>query len=173
MDLKKYIASINDFPKKEIIFRDVTPILQNPQAYSYVCEKFLEYAKKQNATAIVAPEARGFMFGCPVAVMQNIAFIPVRKPGKLPRETICEEYSLEYGKNVLSMHIDALSSKDRVIIIDDLLATGGTALAAAKLCERLNAKVVGMAFVVDLVDLKGRELLNKYDILTLTEYEGE
>ena len=170
MDLKKYIASINDFPKKGIIFRDVTPILQNPQAYSYVCEKFLEYAKKQNATAIVAPEARGFMFGCPVAVMQNIAFIPVRKPGKLPRETICEEYSLEYGKNVLSMHIDALSSKDRVIIIDDLLATGGTVEATIQLVEQLGGKVIGIAFLIELEALKGREKLKDYNVYSVLTY---
>ena len=113
------------------------------------------------------------MFGCPVAVSLNLGFVPIRKPGKLPRAAVSEEYSLEYGTNTLSMHADALKKGDKVVIVDDLLATGGTALAAAHLCERLGAEVVGMAFLIDLVDLNGRKLLKGYDVYSLMEYEGE
>lgn len=173
MKLNDYIASIPNFPKDGIIFRDVTPILQNHEAFLYTVQKLAQYAKDKGATYIVAPEARGFLFGCPVATKLDIGFIPVRKPGKLPRETIQEAYSLEYGTNTLCMHKDALKPGDKVIIIDDLLATGGTALAAAHLCEQLGAVVEGFAFVVDLVDLKGREILKDYDVYSILEYEGE
>ena len=173
MDLKKHVANIVDFPKKGIIFRDVTPIMQSGEAFCYVTEKFAEYAKSKGATVIVGPEARGFMFGCPVATKLGIGFVPVRKPGKLPRKTINEQYDLEYGSNTLCLHEDALSSNDKVIIIDDLLATGGTALATAHLVEKAGAKVLGFCFVIDLIDLKGKEVLKDYDIFTLLEYEGE
>lgn len=173
MDLKKYIANIVDFPKKGIIFRDVTPIMQDGEAFNYVTNKIAEFAKSKGANVIVGPEARGFIFGCPVATKLNIGFVPVRKPGKLPRETINEEYELEYGTNTLSMHLDALKKNDKVVLVDDLLATGGTALAACHLCEKLGAEVVGVAFVVDLIDLKGKELLHDYDVYTLVEFEGE
>ena len=173
MDLKKYIANIVDFPKKGIIFRDVTPIMQDGEAFNYVTNKIADFAKSKGANVIVGPEARGFIFGCPVATKLNIGFVPVRKPGKLPRETINEEYKLEYGTNTLSMHLDALKKDDKVVLVDDLLATGGTALAACHLCEKLGAEVVGVAFVVDLIDLKGKELLHDYDVYTLVEFEGE
>lgn len=173
MELKNYIANIIDFPKKGIIFRDVTPLFQNGEAFHYACMQIAEYAKKKNATIIAGPEARGFMIGCGVAAILKTGFVPVRKPGKLPREVICEEYALEYGTNTLSMHIDAVKKGDRVLIVDDLLATGGTALASAHLCEKLGAEVVGFAFLIDLVDLKGKELLKDYDVLSLMEFEGE
>lgn len=173
MDLKKYIANIEDFPKKGIIFRDVTPIMQHKEAYQRVTELISDYAKSKNVDYIVGPEARGFMFGCPVATKLNIGFIPVRKPGKLPREVITEDYQLEYGTNTLAMHSDALKKGDKVVIVDDLLATGGTALATAHLCEKLGAEVVGIAFIVDLIDLKGREVLKDYDVFTILEFEGE
>lgn len=173
MELKNYIASIEDFPKKGIIFRDITPLMQNGEAFGCACHRLAEYAKQQGATVIVGPEARGFMFGCPVATTLGLGFVPIRKPGKLPRESVSEEYSLEYGTNTLSMHKDALKKGDRVVLVDDLLATGGTALAAAHLCERLGAEVVGMAFLIDLIDLKGRTLLKDYDVYTLMEFEGE
>lgn len=173
MDLKNYIASIEDFPKKGIIFRDVTPLMQNAEAFKCAVSKMADFAKSKGATIIVGPEARGFIFGCPVATHMNLGFVPVRKPGKLPRATINEEYSLEYGTNTLSIHVDSIKKGDKVVIIDDLLATGGTALAAAHLCERLGAEVVGMAFVIDLIDLNGRKLLKDYDVFSLLEYEGE
>ncbi len=173
MDLKKCIASIEDFPKKGIVFRDITPLMQNGEAFNEACSILADYAKKKGATKIVGPEARGFMFGCPVSTKLGIGFVPVRKPGKLPRATINEEYALEYGTNTLSMHADALKPGDKVVIIDDLLATGGTALAAAHLCERLGATVVGMAFVIDLVDLNGRRILKDYDVFSIMDFEGE
>ncbi len=173
MDLKDYVASIPDFPKKGIIFRDITPILQNGDAFNEATNKLAQYAKKVGATIIAGPEARGFIFGCPVATKLNLGFIPVRKPGKLPRDVISQEYSLEYGTNTLCIHSDALKKGDRVLIIDDLLATGGTAKAACDLVEKAGATVAGLAFVIELVDLKGRELLKDYDVLSLTEFEGE
>lgn len=173
MDLKKYIANIVDFPKKGIIFRDVTPLFQNGEAFSYAVKQIADYAKAKGANVIAGPEARGFMVGCPVATELGIGFVPVRKPGKLPREVVSEEYSLEYGTNTLCMHTDSIKKGDKVLIVDDLLATGGTALASAHLCEKLGATVVGFAFLIDLVDLKGREVLKDYDIFTLMEFEGE
>lgn len=173
MNLSDYIATIPDFPKKGIMFRDITTLLQNGEAFSYAVSKIAEYAKSKGVTVIVGPEARGFMIGCPVATELKIGFVPVRKPGKLPRASISEEYSLEYGTNTLSIHADSLKKGDKVVIVDDLLATGGTALAAAHLCERLGAEVVGMAFVIDLKDLNGRKLLKDYDVCSLLEYEGE
>ncbi|MBQ7640841.1 MAG: adenine phosphoribosyltransferase [Acholeplasmatales bacterium] len=173
MDLRDYVASIPDFPKKGIIFRDITPIIQNGDAFKEATRRLTEYAKAVGATVIAGPEARGFIFGCPVASELNIGFIPVRKPGKLPRAVLTEDYDLEYGKNTLCIHSDALKPTDKVLIIDDLLATGGTARAAAKLVEKAGAKVAGLAFVIELVDLKGRELLKGYNLLTLTQFEGE
>lgn len=173
MNLKDYVASIVDFPKKGIIFRDVTPIMQNKDAYNYAIKELAKIAKEKKATIIAGPEARGFMFGCPVAYEINAGFVPVRKPGKLPREVISEEYDLEYGTNSLQIHIDSIKKGDKVFIIDDLLATGGTALAAVKLIEKLGGEVVGLGFIIDLVDLKGKDKLEGYDVYSLLEYEGE
>ncbi len=173
MDLKKYVATIQDYPKEGILFRDITPLMQDGKAYHYACELITRYAKEKQATMIVGPEARGFIFGCPVAVNLGIGFAPIRKPGKLPRKTISEKYDLEYGTNTLCVHADALKKKDRVIIIDDLLATGGTVLATIHLCEQLGAEVVGVACLIELVDLKGREKLKGYDVYSLMQYQGE
>ena len=173
MDLKKYIANVPNFPKKGIIFRDITPLLLNGEAFNYVIEKFAEFAKQTGANIIVGPEARGFIFGTPVAAKLNLGFVPIRKPGKLPRTTVCIDYELEYGKNTLCVHEDALIPGDKVLIIDDLLATGGTAHAACKLVEKAGAEVVGIAFVIDLVDLNGRQALEDYNVLSLIEFEGE
>ena len=173
MDLTKYIASVPDFPKKGILFRDITPLLQDADAFNYATSKIAEFAKKVGATIICGPEARGFIFGTPVANKLNLGFIPIRKPGKLPREVITEDYSLEYGTNTLCIHKDAFKPGDKVLIVDDLLATGGTAKAACNLIEKAGATVCGLAFIIDLVDLKGKELLKDYDVLTLLEYEGE
>ena len=170
MDLKKYIYDIPDFPKKGILFRDITPLLNNGEAYKYAINQMVEYAKKVKATKILAPEARGFLFGTCVAYELGIPFVPVRKPGKLPREIISEKYDLEYGTNEISIHKDAINKGEKILIVDDLLATGGTVNAVTKLVERCNAEVVGMAFAVELVDLKGRELLKKYDVMSLLKY---
>ena len=155
------------------MFRDITSLIQQSEAFSYAVDLLAKYAKEKGATVIAGPEARGFIFGSAVAYKLGLGFVPIRKPGKLPRKEIKEEYSLEYGTNTLCIHEDALNKDDKVFIIDDLLATGGTALAAAHLIERSNASVAGFGFVIDLIDLKGKELLHDYDVFTLVEYEGE
>ena len=173
MNIKNYIESIPDFPKKGIMFRDITPILAHPEAMRYVTGQIVEFAKKVDANLIVAPEARGFFFGTPAAIEANIGFAPVRKPGKLPRETMSVTYELEYGEDELQMHVDAIHEGDRVLIVDDLLATGGTVDAIVRLVESRKAKVVGIAFVIELEDLKGREKFKDIPVLALTHYEGE
>ena len=170
MNLKNYVASIIDYPKEGILFRDITPLMGNGEAYKYSVDQMTEYAKEKGATIIVGPEARGFIFGCPVATNLGIGFAPIRKPGKLPRKTLEEAYDLEYGSNTLCIHADALKPGDKVIIVDDLLATGGTVKATINLCEKLGATVVGVACLIELVDLKGREALEGYDVLSLMEY---
>ena len=170
MDLKKYVAEIQDFPIEGILFRDVTPLMQDKDAYKACIDALIEYGKKVNADLIIGPEARGFLFGCPVAYGLNVGFVPIRKPGKLPRETINVSYDLEYGSNVLHMHKDAIKPGQRVLIVDDLLATGGTVAAATKIVEELGGTVAGIAFVIELEDLKGRELLEGYDVLSLMKY---
>ncbi|MBN3490494.1 adenine phosphoribosyltransferase [Acholeplasma equirhinis] len=170
MDLKKYIAAVPNFPKDGILFRDITPLMLDGEAYKYAADKFTEFAKQKGATVIVGPEARGFIFGCPVAVNMGIGFVPVRKPGKLPREAVTVTYDLEYGSNALSIHSDAIKKGDKVLIIDDLLATGGTVQATVQLVEKLGGEVVGAAFLIELDDLNGRSLLKDYDILSLIHY---
>lgn len=170
MDLKKFIAEVPDFPKKGILFRDITPLMLNGEAYKFASDQFSNYAKKVEADVIVGPEARGFIFGCPVATELQVGFAPVRKPGKLPRETVTESYDLEYGSNELSIHADSIKPGDKVLIIDDLLATGGTMEATVKLVEKLGGIVVGLAFLIELADLNGRDKLADYDILTLITY---
>lgn len=170
MDLKQYIESIQDFPTEGILFRDITPLMQDGDAFKYACDLIVDYAKKQNADLIAVPEARGFLIGCPVAYSLGIGCIPVRKPGKLPRETVSYKYDLEYGSNELHIHKDAIKPGQKVVIIDDLLATGGTVEAAAKLIEGLGGEVVGCAFLIELEALKGREVLKNYDVYTALKY---
>lgn len=170
MELKKYIASIPDFPKQGILFRDMTPLLQDNEALTCALDKMAEFAKELNADVIVGPEARGFIFGTPVAYKLNIGFVPVRKPGKLPRKTVEFEYDLEYGTNTLCIHEDAIKKGQKVVIIDDLLATGGTVEAAVKLIEKLGGTVVGLAFLMELDDLNGREKLKGYKVESLLHY---
>lgn len=170
MNLRDYIADVPDFPKKGIIFRDITPLMSDGKAYQYAANEFTKFAKDKNATVIVGPEARGFIFGCPVATNLGIGFAPVRKPGKLPRKSISVAYDLEYGSNELCMHEDAIKPGDRVIIVDDLLATGGTIDATVQLVEKLGGNVVGLAFLIELSELNGRSRLANRDILTLIKY---
>lgn len=170
MDLKKYIASIQDFPSEGVLFRDITPLMADGKAFVEATRLFTEYAKKVGAEVIVGPESRGFIFGCPVATNLEVGFVPVRKPGKLPRETISFKYDLEYGSNELHIHRDAIKPGQKVLIIDDLLATGGTIDATVKLVEESGAEVVGCAFLIELMDLKGREKLDGIDIYTILEY---
>ena len=170
MDLKKYIYDIPNFPKEGILFRDITPLLNDGEAYSHVIDLMVEYAKKMGATKIASPEARGFLFGVAVANKLKLPFVPVRKPGKLPRKTIDEKYDLEYGTNTICIHDDAITKEDKVLIVDDLLATGGTVNAAANLVKKAGGNVCGMIFLIELVDLKGSELLKEYNINSIIKY---
>ncbi|MGN1344850.1 MAG: adenine phosphoribosyltransferase [Traorella sp.] len=170
MNLKDYIASVQDFPIKGILFRDITPLMANGEAFREACIQMSDFAKKVGATVIVGPESRGFIFGCPVAKDLGIGFIPVRKPNKLPRETVSIKYDLEYGSNELHMHADSIKKGDKVVIIDDLLATGGTVDATIKLVEKMGGEVVGCTFLIELEDLKGRELLKGYEVNSIMKY---
>ena len=172
MDLKKYIATIEDFPIEGIKFRDITPLMANGAAFKEATDRFVGFAKKVGADVIVGPESRGFIFGCPVAVELEIGFIPVRKPGKLPRETASYKYDLEYGSNELHMHKDGITKGQKVLVIDDLLATGGTIDATVALVNELGGEVVGCGFLIELEELKGRENLEKkgIEVFTILEY---
>jgi adenine phosphoribosyltransferase len=170
MDYKKFIQDVPNFPIEGILFRDITPLMADGNAFRSACAELTEFAKEVEAEVVVGPESRGFIFGCPIANNLGIGFVPVRKPNKLPRETIEVSYSLEYGKNTLCMHKDAIKPGQKVLIIDDLLATGGTIKAAIQLVEELGGIVTGVAFLIELEDLKGRELLKNYRIKTLMKY---
>ncbi len=170
MNLKKYIRNIPDFPKKGIIFRDITPLLQNPKAFRFAILKLSEYFKTKKIDKIVSIEARGFIIGSCLAYELGCGFLPVRKKGKLPYKTISIEYDLEYGKDVLEIHEDAVKEKDKVVIIDDVLATGGTASAVAKLIEKCGGEVVGLGFLIELTYLNPRQKLKGYDVFSLIQY---
>lgn len=170
MNLKDYIASIPDYPSKGIVFRDISPLMADGQAYREATRKIVEYAKEKQIDMVVGPEARGFIVGCPVAYELQVGFAPVRKPGKLPRETIEVSYDLEYGSDTLTIHKDAIKPGQRVLICDDLLATGGTIKATTQLVEALGGEVVGCAFLIELNELNGRDKIKEYDILTLMNY---
>ncbi len=164
------IRDVPDFPKPGIMFKDITPILQSPAAMHEVVDLLTQDAKEKNAQAVVGIESRGFVFGVPVAMALGVPFVMARKLGKLPFDRITEEYALEYGTNTVEMHTDSVTPGQRAYIVDDLLATGGTAAAAARLVERLNASVCGFGFVVELTVLEGRKNLRGYDICALIEY---
>lgn len=171
MDFKNYIADIQDFPIPGILFRDITPLMADGEAFREASEEIIAFAKKVNAEVVVGPESRGFIFGCPVSYALNIGFVPVRKPGKLPRETISYSYQLEYGTNELHVHKDSIKPGQRVLIVDDLLATGGTVEASIKLVEQMGGIVAGCAFLIELTSLNGRKVLEGYEVLTLIQYE--
>jgi len=171
MDFKKYIADIPNFPIEGILFRDITPLMANGKVFRAATDLMVEFAKETKAELIVGPESRGFIFGCPVSSALEIGFVPVRKPGKLPRETVSYSYALEYGKNELHVHKDAIKPGQRVLIVDDLLATGGTVEATIKLVEQLGGIVVGCAFLIELNALKGREVLKGYNVFALINYD--
>jgi adenine phosphoribosyltransferase len=170
MDLKEFITIVPDWPKEGIKFKDITPLMNNGEAYKFATDEIVAYAKERQIDLIVGPEARGFIIGCPVAYALGVGFAPVRKEGKLPRETIKVGYGLEYGKDVLTIHKDAIQPGQRVLITDDLLATGGTIDATIKLVEQLGGVVAGIAFLVELSYLEGRTKLDGYDVLTLMHY---
>ena len=170
MDLKQYIRDIPDFPTPGILFRDITPLLQKPDAFRYVIDCFVERYAGEEIDAIIGIEARGFLIGAPLAYRLGKAFVPVRKEGKLPFETRSVSYALEYGQNVVEVHTDAIVRGQRVLIMDDLLATGGTLAAGARLVEDMGGQIAGLAVVIELNDLDGRETLSGYDVFSLVQY---
>lgn len=170
MDLKQFVTIVPDWPKPGINFKDITTLMDNGEAYKYATDQIVEYAREKKIDLVVGPEARGFIIGCPVAYSLGVGFAPVRKEGKLPRETIKVSYGLEYGKDVLTIHKDAIKPGQRVLITDDLLATGGTIEATIKLVEGLGGVVAGIAFLIELSYLEGREKLKGYEIQTLMKY---
>jgi len=172
-ELKEYVRSIPDFPEPGIIFRDVTTILQDPDGLCLSIDKLRGKLQGLDYNMIVGPESRGFIFGVPVAYAEHKAFIPVRKKGKLPCETVSIDYDLEYGKATIEIHKDAIKPGDKVVIVDDLIATGGTIEAITKLVESLGGEIVKIVFVMELEGLNGREKLSKYNIASLIKYEGK
>lgn len=169
-ELRRFIRDVPDFPRKGILFRDITPALRDPAAFTAICDAFAERYRESGIDAVVAIEARGFFFGSVTAFRLGLPLIPLRKPGKLPWKTVSRAYELEYGSAAIEMHSDAIESGERVVIIDDLLATGGTAAAAASLIEEQNGIVVELAFAIELSELRGRELLGARPVFSLLTF---
>mgnify|MGYP000601498444 CR=1 FL=1 len=172
--IKASIKSIQDYPKEGILFRDVTSLMEDPAAYKATIELLTETYKDMGFTKIVGTEARGFLFGAPLALELGVGFVPVRKPGKLPRNTIAQTYELEYGVDTLEIHTDAISEGDKVLVVDDLLATGGTIEATTKLIRQLGGEVAHAAFVINLPEIGGDKRLEKLglDVYSICEFEG-
>lgn len=175
--MQKYVDSkiraIVDFPKKGIIFRDITTAVKDAQALKYMVDFLTEEYKDKKIDYVVGIESRGFIFGAPLAYNLGAGFVVVRKPGKLPAKTISQEYSLEYGTDKIEIHEDAIEEGKNVLIVDDLLATGGTVGASVKLLEKVGANIVGAAFIIELSDLGGREKLKDIDVVSMVQYDGE
>lgn len=170
MDLKQYIRDVPDFPKEGILFRDITTLLKDRAALNSTIDLMYEHYRAQSIDQIIGIESRGFIFGAPLAYRLGTGFVPVRKPGKLPHVTEKVSYQLEYGTDSLEIHKDSLAEGQKVLIVDDLLATGGTAAAVAQLVEKLGAHVAGLGFIIELSFLNGRDKLKGYDIHTLVSY---
>jgi len=168
---KGLIRDIRDFPQPGVIFKDITPVLADPQAMAEILAAFLDFAQKVRTEAVAGIESRGFVFGSPIAMRLGVPFIPIRKPGKLPYTTFREDYELEYGTSALEVHTDAVQPGRRVLVVDDLLATGGTAGAAVRLVQRLGASVAGMAFFIELASFNGRQKLGKTQVCTLVRVD--
>ena len=171
--IEDYIVSIPDFPEKGIIFRDVTSVLQDQEGFKLAIDSLQKLLEGVDVDVIAGTESRGFIFGAPIAYNLHKPLVLIRKKGKLPRETIEQSYELEYGSAVLEMHKDSVKPGQKVVIIDDLMATGGTVEAAAKMIERLGGKVVKMIFLMELAGLKGRDRLAEYDVASVIRYEGK
>jgi len=172
--LEKYIKAVPDFPKPGVLFRDVTGILDSGEGFRLAMIEMERALSGIHVDKVAAPESRGFIFGAALADRMRCAFVPIRKPGKLPRETISEDYELEYGRATVHMHKDAISQGERIVLVDDLLATGGTALAGARLIERLGGKVVKMMFPIELEGFGAvKGVLSKYDVISLVKYPGK
>lgn len=172
-DVEKYINSIPDFPQPGIIFRDVTSVIEDPKGLQIAIDDMSAMLDGVDYDVIAGAESRGFIFGAPIAYKNGKGFVLVRKKGKLPRETVEMSYDLEYGSATIEMHKDSIKPGQKVVLVDDLIATGGTIEAAAKLVEKLGGVVVKMIFLIELTDLKGRERLSKYDIDSLVKFDGE
>ena len=170
MDLKQYIRDIPDFPEPGILFRDITPLLRDTEAFKIVIDMMIDHYRNAAFDTIVAVESRGFLFGAPMAYQMRKSFVPVRKKGKLPAATHTAEYSLEYGSSIMEIHAGDVAEGDRVLIIDDLLATGGTLDATARLVEVSGGIVAGIGLVIELMDLGGRERLSDFDVFSLIQY---
>ena len=171
--LEEYVVSIPDYPEKGIIFRDVTSILEDPEGLQLSIRELQDRLEGMDFNIVIGPESRGFIFGTPVAYAMGKAFVPARKPGKLPRETVSMEYALEYGTGTIELHKDSIKPGQKVVIIDDLIATGGTVEAIAKLVEELGGIVVKVVFLMELAGLKGRERLKGYDVASVICYDGK
>lgn len=172
-DLKSHIRSVPDFPKAGIVFRDITTLLQDASAFGEALDRLQARYREEQIEKVVGIESRGFIFGAALADRLGAGFVPVRKAGKLPAKTRRQEYQLEYGTDVLEIHADALMKNERVLLVDDLLATGGTMAAAVKLVEQLGGSIVGLAFLIELTFLGGRGKLKNYDVFTLIRYDSE
>jgi adenine phosphoribosyltransferase len=173
MDLTEKIRSVPHWPIDPVTFRDITTLLQDPEAFKWSCDRFYDRYKDKGVDKIVGIDARGFLFGAVLAYKLDVGFTPVRKKGKLPPPVISESYSLEYGKNVVEISESGVQQGEKVVIVDDLIATGGTAAAAVSLVEKLGGRILECAFVIDLPDLKGKEKLNGHATFSLVEFEGE
>ena len=171
MDLASTIRSVPDFPVEGILFYDITTLLKNPAALKYSIDQLADHYKDSQIDVVAGMESRGFIFGVPLACQLGTGFIPIRKPGKLPADSISESYELEYGTNTLEVHTDAIKKGQKVLIVDDLLATGGTAKATCNLVERLGGEVVGIAFIIELTFLNGREQLQGYNVFSMLKYD--
>ena len=170
MDLARYIRDIPDFPKPGIVFKDITPLLAEPNAFQEAIDRLAGHYQAKDIDAVAAAEARGFLFAAPLALRMSRPLVPLRKPGKLPYRTHALQYDLEYGSAELQIHIDGVAPGDRVLLVDDLLATGGTMEAGCKLIEKAGGNVVGCAFLVELAFLHGRERLKPHEVFSLIEY---
>jgi len=171
IDLKDYIRSVPDFPKPGILFRDITPLLASPRAYRQAVELLAERFRDKGVEVVAAAEARGFLFAAPLALELQAALVPIRKPGKLPCKTLAYSYDLEYGTDTLEIHADAIRPGAKVLVVDDLLATGGTVEACCRLVEKAGGQVVGCAFVIELAGLRGAEKISRYEVVSLVRYD--
>ena len=173
MDLRNVIRTIPNFPKEGIMFRDITSLIENPKAFEFCINQFKEKFANQGINKIAGIESRGFVFGSVLAKEMGLPFVLIRKKGKLPGKTVSQSYDLEYGSDMIEVHINSINEGESVLVIDDLIATGGTAAAACSLVEKVGGKVAGCAFVINLPELNGCKKLEKYDVTCLVEFEGE